>query len=90
MPLVYEKNMARFVDACTVEEAMEFQEWLGGVKAPRVDLSACTHLHTALFQVLLAARPKLSAPPQDPFLARWVAPLLAAAAGSPVRKGRMA
>jgi len=79
MPLLYEKNTVRFVDTCTVDEALEFQEWLGVAEAPRVDLSACTHLHTALFQILLAVRPKRIGSPVDPFLARWVEPLLSAA-----------
>jgi len=79
MPLIYEKNTVRFVDTCTVDEALEFQEWLGVHKSPQVDLSACTHFHTALFQVLLATRPKLTGSPVDPFLARWVEPLLVAA-----------
>lgn len=76
MPVTYEKSLARFAEVCTVEEAMEVQEWLGRHKAPRIDLSACTHLHTAVLQVLMAARPQLAAAPEDPFLRRWVAPLL--------------
>jgi len=79
VPLVFEKNTVRFVDTCTVDEALDLQEWLGVAETPRVDLSACTHLHTALFQILLAVRPRLSGSPADPFLARWVEPLLIAA-----------
>jgi hypothetical protein len=41
-----------------------------------VGLKACTHLHSAPLQVLLALRPKIGALPEEPFLARWVAPLL--------------
>jgi hypothetical protein len=78
MPVVIERNLARFVDICTVEEAMTVHEWLLAHKTARIDLSACTHLHTSLLQLLLAVRPKLAAPPADAFLAAWVAPLLQA------------
>jgi hypothetical protein len=40
-------------------------------------MADCTHLHTAALQALLAGRPRLGSAPTDPFLARWVAPLLA-------------
>lgn len=78
MPVVLERNLARFVDVCTVEEVMTVHEWLLKHKSARIDLSACTHMHTALLQLLLAVRPKLAAAPTDAFLAAWVAPLLLA------------
>ena len=58
-------------------EILSSIEFLKGSAVPEVDLSACTHLHTALLQLLLAARPKLASPPADPMIARWVGPLLA-------------
>jgi hypothetical protein len=45
-----------------------------------VDLGACLHLHTAALQVLLCARRKVVAPPEDLFLELFIAPLLAAVA----------
>lgn len=71
MPIRYDRTVAHFEGACLPEEALELIEWLRGQKAPKVDLRACAHLHTALLQVLLAVRPKMVAPPDDPFLARW-------------------
>lgn len=79
MPLVFTEAHARFEDVCTVEDALPLLEFLKGSAAPEVDLSACTYLHTALLQLLLAARPRMAAPPTDPSLVRWVAPLLSAA-----------
>lgn len=76
MPVRFDSDLARFEAACTVEDALPLAEWLEAAAAPRVDLSACTELHTALLQLLLAARPALAAAPADVFLARWVGPLL--------------
>lgn len=76
MPVRFDSDLARFEAACTVEDALPLAEWLETAAAPRVDLSACTELHTALLQLLLAARPGLAAAPEDAFLARWVGPLL--------------
>ena len=71
MPLVLTETSARFEDVCTVEDAMEFIEYLLKNQAAKVDLSACTYLHTALLQLLRLARPHITAAPNDPFLARW-------------------
>lgn len=76
MPIRFEGRTARFDGACAVDEAMPLAEWLEGTEAPRIDLASCTALHTALLQVLLAARPALAAEPEDAFLRAWVAPLL--------------
>ncbi|CAO3362549.1 hypothetical protein VH569_32190 [Azospirillum sp. 11R-A] len=72
MPIRYDADLARFEAACTVEDALPLAEWLEATAAPRVDLSACTDLHTALLQLLLAARPTMTAGPEDAFLARVI------------------
>ncbi len=84
MPLVFTETEARFEDVCTVEDALPLFEFLKNSEASAVDLSACTYLHTALLQLLLTARPGITAPPADPGLARWVTPLLT---GKPDRNG---
>jgi hypothetical protein len=75
MPLVFTETLACFDGVCSVEEALPLLEFLRGNETPRVDLSACTYLHTALLQLLLTALPQMELPPADPDLARWVAPL---------------
>jgi hypothetical protein len=56
---------------------LEFADWLRCREgSAAVDLAACTFLHTAILQTLLALEPNVLAVPRDPFLARWVAPLL--------------
>jgi len=52
-----------------VEDAEPLLQQLREMPLPAVDLSNCTHLHAAGLQVLLAVRPRLVAPPVDPFLA---------------------
>lgn len=76
MPIRYEKTTAYLEGVCAPEEALELVEWLRGRKAPKVDLKTCEHVHSSVLQVLLALKPKLAAPPAEPFLAAWVAPLL--------------
>lgn len=75
MPVHYKGTTARMVDVCTVDEAMPLLDFLRSVKAAKVDLAACAYLHTALLQLLLQARPKIIHWPDDPLLARWLAPL---------------
>jgi hypothetical protein len=77
MALIITATQARFEEVCTVEDALPLLEFLRNNNKPEVDLSACTWLHTALLQLLLTGSPRLTAPPVDPALARWVAPLLA-------------
>jgi hypothetical protein len=76
MPLTFTATKVHFTDVCTVEDALPLLEFLKGGEACEADLSACTFLHTALLQLLLTVRPRMGAPPADPSLARWVAPLL--------------
>jgi hypothetical protein len=72
MPIHYTETEARIEEQCTVEEAEPLFEWLQEHPEGRVDLSACDHMHTAILQVLMALRPPVSAPPDEPFFARWL------------------
>lgn len=76
MPIRFEERKVVFDGDCTLEEAMALAEWLETGPTATADLSACTGMHTALLQLLLAGGVRLDAPPADPFLARWVAPVL--------------
>jgi hypothetical protein len=79
MPLTFARNEVALTGACGAEEALDLAEWLAKRKRPRVNLAACTHLHAALLHTLLIFRPSVCAGPADPFLSRWVMPLLHAA-----------
>ncbi|MBP2291340.1 hypothetical protein [Azospirillum rugosum] len=76
MPIRFDGETARFDGACTADEAIPLAEWTEAANAPRVDLGACTSLHTALLQVLMVAHTTVAVEPEDAFLKAWVAPLL--------------
>jgi hypothetical protein len=59
-----------------VEDAEPLTAWLRETPAPKVNLRACTGLHSAALQALLAAGVVVSSKPTDPFLVAWVLPLL--------------
>lgn len=77
MPLRFGKNTVAFDDGCLVEEALALLEFLQVHPAARVNLRGCTHMHTAILQVLMALGPKITALPDEPFLQRWLTPPLA-------------
>jgi hypothetical protein len=72
MTIEFRKNLALFHDVVTVEEAEPLLEWLQRKPAGRVDLSACTHLHAANLQVLMAARANVKVWPKDTSFADWL------------------
>ncbi|MDR9096148.1 hypothetical protein [Burkholderia multivorans] len=72
MGIEYKKTIACLIDHIPVEEAEGLLEWLQGQKKPKVDLSACTHMHAAVLQVLMAARPVIAAWPEDADLSAWL------------------
>ncbi len=66
------KTTAVITDLLTVEEAETLLEWLQKHPRGKLDLAGCTHLHTANLQVLMAARPQISAWPENETLAAWL------------------
>ena len=75
MPIRFDGAVARFEGACSVEEALPLNDWLLTTADARLDLGACTELHTAVLQVLMAAKRPVAVPPENAFLSRWVMPL---------------
>ena len=61
---------------CTSEDAEILLRHLIDGPGRSIEWSACEHLHCAVLQVLLAARPPLVGLPEDAFLRQHVAPLL--------------
>lgn len=72
MTIEYKRNQVFFKDVVTVEEAEELLEWLQKKTAAKVDLSACSHLHSANLQVLMAAKLNVTAWPEDAEFANWL------------------
>ena len=56
---------------CPVEDAETLLQLLQAQPDGPVDWSACTRLHTAVLQVLMAAAPPMPGECGDAFVARW-------------------
>jgi len=76
MPIEFKKTRAVFRDVVSVEEAEGLLEWLQTRPTAKVDLSACSHLHTANLQVLMVAKTAISSWPKDAELRAWLEPAL--------------
>ena len=77
MSLDFVEETAIVGGATAVEDALTLLEFLQSRSSAKVDLSSCTHLHTAVLQVLLAGRPEIVAlPEEEGFLARWLPAVL--------------
>ena len=72
MSIEFTKTCVFFKDVAGVEDAESLLEWLQKKSASKVDFSACTHLHPANLQVLMAAKPKVSAWPEDTEFTAWL------------------
>lgn len=67
---------------CGSEEAEPLLALLLEQPSRGIALGGARALHTALVQVLLALRPRLVEMPDEPFLRRWIAPVLEDAASN--------
>ena len=76
MSIEFKKNRMIFRDVARVEEAEALLEALQKKPSAKVDLSVCTHLHTANLQVLMVARPSIDSWPQNPELRTWLEAVL--------------
>ncbi|MBN2232889.1 MAG: hypothetical protein JW781_08745 [Deltaproteobacteria bacterium] len=72
MGIEYARNTATLSGLVGVEEAEGLLEWLQNHPKGRLDLAACTHLHTANLQVIMAAQAKIAAWPGDAELDAWL------------------
>jgi hypothetical protein len=59
-------------ERCGMAEAETLQSLISRHPTAVVDWRECSYAHTAVVQVLLAARPKLLGPPTGPFLRSFV------------------
>jgi hypothetical protein len=72
MPFETKKTTLVATAQLTVEDAELLLEWLLQHPRGRVDLAACTHIHAATVQVLMAAQPKIAAWPHAAKLTAWL------------------
>ena len=83
MSIDYSEEVACLSGFLSVEEAEGLLEWLSVHPQGRLDLSACSHLHSACLQVLMAAKPALITWPTDPSLALWLRNTLSSKSSTP-------
>jgi len=72
MAISYKRNVAVFADTVGVDEAEGLLAWLHEHPKPKLDLGACTHIHAAPLQVLMAARLPVAKWPKDSPLTAWL------------------
>lgn len=58
---------------CPIEDAEPLWQLLQATPGAPCDWTRCNHLHTAVVQVILAARPALAGPCGDAWIQTWVA-----------------
>jgi hypothetical protein len=61
---------------CPAEDAEPLQRLLLEHPGAAVDWRMCDEVHTAVLQVLLAARPSIKGPPRAAFLQHFIGPAL--------------
>ncbi|MEI6209429.1 MAG: hypothetical protein WCP20_21830 [Desulfuromonadales bacterium] len=76
MTITFKKDRAVFSDMAGGEDAEGLLEWLQKYPNGKMDLSACTHLHPANLQVVMAAKRQITTAPKDKQLAGWIASAL--------------
>lgn len=83
MPIEFKRRSAVLTAACEVEEAETLHGWLLEHPGASLNLRHCDYLHSAVLQVILAAREvaniTLDPQPEDP----WLQGVLAGYAVSP-------
>jgi len=72
MSITYKKDRVVFCDMAEGEDAESLLEWLHKYPKGKIDLSACTHMHPANLQVLMASKRLIFAKPKDKLLADWI------------------
>ncbi len=65
MPITFKKTVAVLTDPVVIEDAEILLDWLIEHPKGRVNLKAVRYAHTAVWQVLMAIQPTISAWPDD-------------------------
>jgi len=68
MAIKYTDEVAVFEGKCTLHEAEPLHAWLKKTPHGKIDISGCQYLHTAVLQVILVARPEMTAAPAHVWL----------------------
>lgn len=80
MTVSLDDNIVYLAGRCRVEDAEPLLRHLTAADPPAVDISKAEHIHSAVLQVLLAARPRIHGGDPCSFIGQWIV-----AAGNPSR-----
>ena len=67
-----DNGMLLLEGVCPVEDAEALLQQLQAKPTARVDRTHCSHLHTAVLQVVLASGRIPIGPCEDPFVSQWL------------------
>ncbi|MGV8950693.1 MAG: hypothetical protein ACOH2M_06275 [Cypionkella sp.] len=76
MSVLLANNCIAIVGDCGVEEAETLLALCQANRETPVDVSGAGVVHTALWQVMMVVSPPVMGLPADPFLRRWIMPVL--------------
>lgn len=65
MAIQYGKTVVKFIDMVSVEDTETLWQWMQQHPGGKINLAKCQHLHTSILQLLVLAKPTISAWPQD-------------------------
>ena len=72
MSIEYAEGFARFSGNVAVDDAEGLLQWLQEQPDAAIDLAACRELHTACLQMLMAARARVIAFPEQADAIGWL------------------
>ncbi len=76
MPVELTSECAVFSGVVGIDDAEAVLSWALKEPLATIDFSACTHLHSATLQVLMARKPGVKAWPADGDFAAWLKSVL--------------
>ncbi|MEN2787249.1 hypothetical protein ACFOKI_04970 [Sphingomonas qilianensis] len=79
MSVSYHDGAVHLIGDCLVEDAETLLALLQQHDAVLIDIGACTRLHLAVLQALLAAGGPIRGEPASAFIKKWLLPQLAGA-----------
>lgn len=71
MSIKRNRNRITLKDTVTIEDAEALYAILLKLKKPKVDLRECTHMHSAIYQLLMLTKVEILHPPEDENFAAW-------------------
>lgn len=73
----FKKTVAVFGPQIPIEDAETLLAWLCDHRSAKVNLKELEHPHTAVLQVLMAAKPDVTVWPSNPTVRQWIEPMMA-------------